>query len=110
MHQEAGTEEQAPARTGCVPSQTLVSFLAQGRRPVTLIGFSLGARVIYFCLQEMAQEKGESGLLSQVKTFPTFVPQAGSSGPGVPSLMYHSSSGATRLPSQLRGIIVKHFK
>ncbi|KAK1340423.1 hypothetical protein QTO34_018993 [Cnephaeus nilssonii] len=29
----------------------------QGRRPVTLIGFSLGARVIYFCLHEMAQEK-----------------------------------------------------
>jgi hypothetical protein len=32
----------------------------QGRRPVTLIGFSLGARVIFYCLQEMAQRKGYS--------------------------------------------------
>ncbi|KAG8506643.1 Transmembrane and coiled-coil domain-containing protein 4 [Galemys pyrenaicus] len=37
--------------------QTPAYFLPQGRRPVSLIGFSLGARVIYFCLQEMAQEK-----------------------------------------------------
>ncbi|XP_045715503.1 transmembrane and coiled-coil domain-containing protein 4 isoform X1 [Phyllostomus hastatus] len=38
----------------------------QGRRPVTLIGFSLGARVIYFCLQEMAQEKDCHGIVEDV--------------------------------------------
>ncbi|XP_025068936.1 transmembrane and coiled-coil domain-containing protein 4 isoform X3 [Alligator sinensis] len=38
----------------------------QGMRPVTLVGFSLGARVIYFCLQEMAQEKDSEGIVEDV--------------------------------------------
>ncbi|KAL6067381.1 hypothetical protein STEG23_012474, partial [Scotinomys teguina] len=38
----------------------------QGRRPVTLIGFSLGARVIYFCLQEMTQEPDCQGIIEDV--------------------------------------------
>jgi len=35
---------------------------AQGERPVTLIGYSLGARVIYTCLRELAN-RGQFGLI-----------------------------------------------
>jgi hypothetical protein len=39
-----------------------------GNRPVTLLGFSLGARVIFSCLKELA-EKGAHGLIQNVYLF-----------------------------------------
>ncbi|NXG43026.1 TMCO4 protein, partial [Psilopogon haemacephalus] len=53
------------AEVGKHLAQVLLSR-QQGKRPVTLIGFSLGARVIYFCLQEMAQEKDCEGIIEDV--------------------------------------------
>uniref|UniRef100_A0A8D0E0Q7 Transmembrane and coiled-coil domains 4 n=1 Tax=Salvator merianae TaxID=96440 RepID=A0A8D0E0Q7_SALMN len=53
------------AEVGKQLAQILLSR-QQGKRPVTLIGFSLGARVIYFCLQEMAKEEDCKGIIEDV--------------------------------------------
>lgn len=43
-------------KAGKVLAHALIAK-AQGERPVTLVGFSLGGRVIYSCLQELAAQK-----------------------------------------------------
>ncbi|CAJ1973246.1 unnamed protein product [Sphenostylis stenocarpa] len=53
-------------KAGKVLSEMLVTGL-QGNRPVTLVGFSLGARVIFKCLQFLADSKGDNaGIVERV--------------------------------------------
>ena len=51
-------------KAGTVLADALINR-AQGKRPVTLIGFSLGARVIYSCLMSLA-ERHAFGLIESV--------------------------------------------
>ncbi|CAG0898619.1 unnamed protein product [Cyprideis torosa] len=53
------------AEVGKQLAQVLLSR-EHGHRPVTLIGFSLGARVIHFCLVEMAKAKNCQGIIQDV--------------------------------------------
>lgn len=43
-------------KAGRILADALVNKI-QGERPVTLVGYSLGARVIYFCLKTLAERK-----------------------------------------------------
>lgn len=51
-------------KAGAVLADALINK-AQGERPVTLIGYSLGARVIYTCLQSLAKRRAY-GLIENV--------------------------------------------
>jgi hypothetical protein len=42
---------------------------AHGHRPITLMGFSMGARVIYFCLKTLAKSKHGRGIVQDVFLF-----------------------------------------
>ncbi|KAJ2985656.1 hypothetical protein NUW58_g5415 [Xylaria curta] len=55
---------QRAQKAGEVLADALINK-AQGERPVTLIGYSLGARVIYVCLQQLAKRKA-FGLVENV--------------------------------------------
>ncbi|KAI4316884.1 hypothetical protein L6164_024818 [Bauhinia variegata] len=53
-------------KAGKVLAEVLLKGL-QGNRPVTLVGFSLGARVIFKCLQCLAESEGDkAGLVERV--------------------------------------------
>lgn len=53
-------------KAGKVLAEVLLKGL-QGNRPATLVGFSLGARVIFKCLQCLADSKGDNaGLVERV--------------------------------------------
>jgi len=53
------------AQAGKHLAEVLISR-QQGKRPASLIGFSLGARVIFFCLQELAVRKDTEGMIGDV--------------------------------------------
>lgn len=52
-------------KAGKMLAEVLMKGL-QGNRPVTLVGFSLGARVIFKCLQELALSSDNEGLVERV--------------------------------------------
>jgi hypothetical protein len=57
------------AKVGRLLADSLIKQV-QSHRPVSLVGFSLGARVIYYCLLELAS-KGAYGIIEEVYMFGT---------------------------------------
>ncbi|KAJ4963176.1 hypothetical protein NE237_023115 [Protea cynaroides] len=58
-------DETRSDKAGKLLAEVLVKG-SQGNRPVTLIGFSLGARVVFNCLQCLAKNKDNVGLIERV--------------------------------------------
>ncbi|KAL5754516.1 hypothetical protein ACOSP7_022736 [Xanthoceras sorbifolium] len=52
-------------KAGKLLAEVLLKGL-QGNRPVTLIGYSLGARVIFKCLETLAENKDNAGIVERV--------------------------------------------
>ncbi|WOL05260.1 hypothetical protein Cni_G13987 [Canna indica] len=52
-------------KAGKLLAQALLKEL-QGNKPVTLVGFSLGARVVFKCLEELAKSEKNEGLIERV--------------------------------------------
>ncbi|KAK2657059.1 hypothetical protein Ddye_010111 [Dipteronia dyeriana] len=52
-------------KAGKLLAEVLLKGL-QGNRPVTLIGYSLGARVIFKCLETLAKDKQNAGIVERV--------------------------------------------
>ncbi|KAK3153035.1 hypothetical protein QOZ80_2BG0166790 [Eleusine coracana subsp. coracana] len=52
-------------KAGKMLAEVLLNGL-QGSRPVTLVGFSLGARVVFKCLQELAQSGNNEGIVERI--------------------------------------------
>ncbi|KAK3224258.1 hypothetical protein Dsin_011283 [Dipteronia sinensis] len=52
-------------KAGKLLAEVLLKGL-QGNRPVTLIGYSLGARVIFKCLETLAKDKKNAGIVERV--------------------------------------------
>ncbi|KAL1569543.1 transmembrane and coiled-coil domain-containing protein 4-like isoform X4 [Salvia divinorum] len=52
-------------KAGNLLAEVLLKGL-HGQRPVTLVGFSLGARVIFRCLQTLAESENSAGLVERV--------------------------------------------
>lgn len=61
-------------KTGLILADAII-HRAQGKRPISLIGFSLGARVIYSCLLSLAERKA-FGLVETVVLMGAPVPSA----------------------------------